>query len=63
MNIPAKTVGWTIALVMVLALALRAHLQWLGMAVPGALLMWYGLVAGARRNTNAVQQRGRGGLH
>lgn len=63
MNVRAKMVGWTFMLVVVLALATRAHFQWLGLAIPGALLVGDGFVAGARRDTIAVHPPGRGDLN
>jgi sulfite exporter TauE/SafE len=58
-----KTVGWTFALVVFLALAIRTDFQWRVLAITGVMLMWYGLVTRANRNINPVQKPGRGGLN
>jgi len=57
---------WTIAtvvLVVFVASAALAGLAWPVFWVPGALLMWYGAVAGVDRGKIAVQHRTRSGLN
>jgi hypothetical protein len=63
MTMQARTVGWTFALLVFLMLAIRIDFPWRGLAIAGAMLMWYGLVTRANRNINPVQKPGRGGLH
>jgi hypothetical protein len=63
MSMQARTVGWTFALLVFFALAIRTDFPWRGLAIPGAMLMWYGLVTRANRSANPVQKPGPGGLH
>jgi hypothetical protein len=63
MHTPTKKLVWTVALVLFLTFAVLARLQWLGLLVPGAVLVWYGLVARAPQRRIALQKPGRSGLH
>ena len=64
MNIHSqKSIAWTVLLILFLVFAICARLQWLSLLIPGALLMWYGLVKPAPRSRIALQKLHRGGLH
>ena len=58
-----KSILWTAALLLFLASATLAGLQWPILWVPGALLTWYGLLAEEARGKIAVRNRSQGGLN
>jgi hypothetical protein len=37
-----KSMGWTIALILLGLIALFAGVKWLALLIPAALLIWYG---------------------
>jgi len=39
-----KSLAWTLALVLFLAVAIYNRFDWLGLMIPGAILIWYGVV-------------------
>ena len=53
----------TAVLVAFIVSAAAAGLDWSVFWVPGALLIWYGFVAGDGRSKIALQNRTRGGLN
>jgi hypothetical protein len=57
-----KTMGWTAALILFIAIAVLAQLQWQILIIPGAVLMWYGLVAPPRRRID-LHKSGQTGLN
>jgi len=64
MNIHSKkSIAWTVLLMLFLGFAIYARFQWLSLLIPGALLMWYGLVTPVPRSRIALQKLNRGGLH
>ena len=52
-----KTLGWTVALVLFLTVTILTRFQWQILVIPGAILVWYGLVAPAPRRRNARKNR------
>jgi hypothetical protein len=63
MSTRGKNTFWTVALVLFLAFAIYGRLQWLSLVIPGALLVWYGLVSSGTERGIAVRKQGRSGLH
>lgn len=63
MNTRTKNRAWTLALVLFLGCAIYGRLQWLSLVIPGAVLVWYGLVSAGTGRAIAVRKQGRSGLH
>ncbi len=64
MNIHSKkSIAWTVVLILLVAFAIYARFQWRSLLIPGALLMWYGLLQPAPRSRIALQKLSRRGLH
>lgn len=63
MSSRTKNTVWTVALVLFLAFAIYGKLQWLSLVIPGAVLVWYGLVSSGPERGIAVRKQGRSGLH
>jgi hypothetical protein len=63
MNLHSKrTLAWTAALILFLATGAYAQWQWMSLIVPGAILVWIGLVMPAPARRIALQKRVRNGL-
>jgi hypothetical protein len=58
-----KITAWSCALFLVIGVAITAHVQWLGLLIPSAIVVWYGIVAQTRRDAKAVRKPARIGLH
>jgi len=63
MSTRGKNTAWTVTLVLFLAFAIYGKLQWLSLVIPGAVLVWYGLVTAGTEPGIAVRKPGRSGLH
>jgi hypothetical protein len=63
MSTRTKNIVWTVALALFLALAIYDKLQWLSLVIPGAVLVWYGLVTSGTERGIAVRKQGRSDLH
>jgi len=63
MSTRTKNMVWTLALVLFLALVIYGKFHWLSLLVPGALLVWYGLVMPVPGQRIAVRKPGRTGLN
>jgi hypothetical protein len=63
MSTRTKNTVFTVALVLFLAFAIYGKLQWLSLVIPGAVLVWYGLVSSGTEQVIAVRKQGRSGLH
>jgi hypothetical protein len=50
-------------LFLVIGAAIATHAQWLGVLIPSAILVWYGVVAQVQRDAKAVRKPARIGLH
>jgi len=40
----AKALAWTVALVVFLVVVIYSRVDWLGLMITGAILIWYGFV-------------------
>jgi len=58
-----RSIAWTLGLVLLVAIAVVFRFDWLGLLIPGTILMWYGLVAAAPGHKNARRNRSRSGLN
>jgi|HubBroStandDraft_6_1064221.scaffolds.fasta_scaffold11205_3 hypothetical protein len=58
-----KIAAWSCALFLVIGAAIAARAQWLGLLIPSAILVWYGILSQARRDAKAVRKPARIGLH
>ena len=58
-----KTITWTIVLILFLAVAIYFQFQWLSLLIPGAVLMWYGLLKESPTARIPLQKLNRTGLH
>lgn len=58
-----KIAFWSCTLLLVIGGAIGARAQWLGLLIPSAILVWYGIVAQVRRDAKAVRKPARIGLH
>jgi hypothetical protein len=63
MSTRTKNTVCTVALALFLAFAIYGKLQWLSLVIPGAVLVWYGLVSSGTGRGIAVRKQGRSGLH
>ena len=63
MSTRGKNTVWTVALVLFLAFSIYGKLQWLSLVIPGAVLVWYGMVSSGTGRAIAVRKQGRSGLH
>lgn len=63
MSARRKNTVWTVALARFLAVAIYGRLQWLSLAIPGAVLVWCGLVTSGTERGIAVRKTGGSGLH
>lgn len=63
MSTRSKNTVWTVALLLFLAFAIYGKLQWLSLVIPGAVLVWYGLVTSGTERGIAVRKQSRSGLH
>jgi len=63
MSSRTKNTAWTVGLVPFLAFAIYGRLQWLSLVIPGAVLVWYGMVSSGTGRAIAVRKQGRSGLH
>jgi hypothetical protein len=52
-----KIAAWSFALFLVVGGATAAHAEWLGLLIPSAILVWYGIVTQARRDAKAARKR------
>ena len=58
-----KSIAWTMVLVLFLVAAIYIRFQWLSLLIPGAVLMWYGLVKTGSSPGIDLQKLNRTGLH
>jgi hypothetical protein len=58
-----KSMFWTATLILFLAVAIYRQVQWLSLIIPGAILMWCGLITAVRPQRIAVPKNTRTGLH
>jgi len=63
MSTRTKNTAWTVGLALFLAFAIYGRLQWLSLVIPGAVLVWYGMVGSGTGRAIAVRKQGRSGLH
>jgi hypothetical protein len=57
-----RTIGWTATLMVFLSVAIVSRFQWQVLVIPGAILVWYGLVAPAPRARIALHKPRRSDL-
>jgi len=58
-----RSIPWTVGLVLLVAIAVVFRFDWLGLLIPGMILMWYGVVARTPDDKNALRNRSRSGLN
>jgi len=58
-----RALAWTGAVILVLEIAVAIRFEWLGLLIPGAILMWYGIVAQAPTDKSDPRNVARGGLN
>lgn len=63
MSTRTKNIAWTLALVVFLGVPIYGRLRWLSLVIPGALLVWYGLIASDRAQRIETRKSIRSGLH
>lgn len=52
-----KIAAWSCALFLVIGAAIAARAQWLGLLIPSAILVWYGILSQARRDAKPCGNR------
>jgi hypothetical protein len=58
-----RALAGTAALILVLEIAVAIRFEWLGLLIPGAILMWYGMVAESPAHKNDPRNAAKGSLN